>query len=129
MHIFSRWNEKRCFAKIHTLFSYYYYNSCMTFMSNCWLSWACKMFEGRKETAGRDTACGPYFVPSAFEKQTLCKYKGKLFKFACPFTFSFFFFASIFVFFNILGALIHNLESLSVGLYLQYLCVAPTASV
>lgn len=82
------------------------------------------MFEGRKETEGSDTAFVFYFVPYALEKQTPCKYKRKLLKFACPFTF-FFFFASIFVFFYVSGALIHNLESLSVGLYLRELCVRP----
>lgn len=83
------------FCKNIYSFSYYYYNFCMTFMSNCWLTQTSKMFEGKRKTEGRDIAFVPYFVLFTFEKQTLHKYKRKLSKFTSPFSF----FAFIFVFF------------------------------
>lgn len=49
VHIFYCWNEKQCFVKIYTL-SYYYYNSCMTFMFNCWPTGRSKLFGCRRKT-------------------------------------------------------------------------------
>ena len=73
------------FCKNIYSFSYYYYNSCMTFMSSGWLIQTFKMFEGRRKTEWRDVVFVPYFIPCTFEKQTLCKYKKKHFKFTRPF--------------------------------------------
>lgn len=73
------------FCKNIYSFSYYYYNSCMTFMSSSWLIQTFKMFEGRRKTEWRDVAFVPYFIPCTFEKQTLCKYKKKHFKFTRSF--------------------------------------------
>lgn len=84
-----------------------------------------KMFEGRRKTEGRDIAFVPYFVLYMFQKQTLCKYKRKLFKFIS----SFIIFTFIFVFLYISGALIHNCGSFRVVLALVPLYKASTAYV
>jgi hypothetical protein len=73
------------FCKNIYSFSYYYYNSCMTFMSSGWLIQTFKMFDRRRKTERRDVAFVPYFIPCTFEKQTLCKHKKKHFKFTRPF--------------------------------------------
>lgn len=77
---------KAMFCKNIYSFSYYYYNSCLTFMSRGWLIQTFKLFEGRRKTEWRDVAFVPYFIPYTFEKQTLCKYKKKHFKFIRPFS-------------------------------------------
>lgn len=106
--------RKVMFCKNIYPFSHYYYNFCMTFMFNCWLTGMSKMSEGRKQKEEILLLC-PYSVLYSFGKQALCKCKSKLSKFAK-------FSAFIFIFFYICRALNHKLESFFMWapLYLLY---------